>query len=154
MSLEVTEHLGDLGSPREEGSECIVWHLFERKFVTLSIERVDDFFEAHEITDEGQIFAITRLVRVRECARNDVAKFGNVAHVNATHIRIKRKSPADGSVCLLLRSNNAREILVEERRDDECVMSKPGFFHDPIDLGFAGKVRNVELAAADRFDIG
>jgi len=32
-------------------------------------------------------------------------------------------------------------------------MRKPGFLHYPIDLGLAGKVQNVELAAADRFDI-
>ena len=33
-------------------------------------------------------------------------------------------------------------------------MRKPGFLHDPIDLGLAGEVGNVELAAADRFHIG
>ena len=33
-------------------------------------------------------------------------------------------------------------------------MRKPGFLHDPIDLGLAGEVGNVKLAAADRFDVG
>jgi len=33
------------------------------------------------------------------------------------------------------------------------VKLKPGFLHYPIDLGLAGKVRNVELAPADRIDI-
>jgi len=32
-------------------------------------------------------------------------------------------------------------------------MRKPGFLHYPINLGLAGKVGNVELAAADRFCI-
>src|SRR6266849_8448690 len=114
----------------------------------LSIEGLNDFVEAHEITDEWQILAIASLIWVCECSSNDVAKFANVAHVKATHIRIKRKSPAHGSVCLLLRSRNAHKILIEEGRDDERVMSKPGFLHDPINPGLAGKVGNLELAAA------
>src|SRR6266853_797018 len=121
--------------------------------MSLSIQRVDDFVEAHEITDQGEILAITGLVRMCECSRYDVAEFSNVAHVNAAHIRIKRKSPAHGSVCLLLRSKNAHKILVVERRDDEGVMLKPAILHYPIDFGLAGKVGNVELATADRFHI-
>src|SRR5438132_6179732 len=88
-----------------------------------------------------------------ECSSNDVAKFANVAYVKATHIGIKRKSPAHGSVCLLLRSEKAHKILVVAGRDDERMMREPGFLHDPINLGLAGKVGNIELAAADRFDI-
>ena len=122
--------------------------------MSLSIQRVDDFVEAHEVTDEWQILAIACLIRVCECSGHDAAKFANVAHVNATRIWIHRQSPADGSVCLLLRSKNARKVLVEKRRDDERVMRKPGFRHNPINFGLAGKVGNVELAAADRFDIG
>src|SRR5713226_3683040 len=93
------------------------------------------------------------LIWMCECSSNDVAKFANVAHVKATHIGIKRKSPAHGSVCLLLRSKNAHKILVVERRDDERMIDKPGFLDDPINLGLAGEVGNVELAPADRFDI-
>jgi hypothetical protein len=33
------------------------------------------------------------------------------------------------------------------------MMREPGFLHYPINLGLAGKVWNVELAAADCFDI-
>jgi hypothetical protein len=33
------------------------------------------------------------------------------------------------------------------------MMRKPGFLHYPINPGLAGKVGNVELAAADRFYI-
>jgi hypothetical protein len=73
--------------------------------------------------------------------------------VNATLIWINRKSPAQGSVCLLLRSKNAHKVLVVEGRDDERVMLKPGFLDYPINLRLAGKVGNVELAAADRFYI-
>jgi hypothetical protein len=40
-----------------------------------------------------------------------VAKFANIAHVNATHIGIKRKSPPQGSVRLLLRSQSTRKVL-------------------------------------------
>src|SRR5216684_8868534 len=123
------------------------------RIVTLSIERVDNFVEAHEITDEWQILAIACLIWVCERSSNDVAKFVNVAHVKATHIGIKRKSPAHGSVCLLLRSEKAHKILVVAGRDDERMMREPGFLHDPINLGLAGKVGNVELAAADRFYI-
>src|SRR6266403_122839 len=121
--------------------------------MSLSIQRLDDFVEAHEITDEWQILAITCLIWVCECSSNDVAKLANVAHVKATHVGINRKSPAHGSVCLLLRSEKAHKILVVARSDDERMMRKPGFFHDRINLGLAGKVGNVELAAADRFYI-
>src|SRR5437879_12924011 len=58
-----------------------------------------------------------------------------------------------GSICLLLRSHGACEVLVEERRDDERLIRKPRVLDYRIDLGLAGKVWNVELAAADRFDI-
>src|SRR5438093_11606978 len=109
--------------------------------------------EAHYITDEWQILAIACLIWMCECSGNDVAKFANVAHVNATHIRIKRKSPSQGSVCLLLRSQSAHKVPVVEKCDDERVMRKLGFLDYPINLGLAGKVRNVELAAADRFYI-
>src|SRR5690349_17834454 len=93
------------------------------------------------------------LIWVCECSSNDVAKFANVADVKATHIRIKRKSPAHRSVCLLLQNKGAHKALVVRRRDDEAVKLKSCFLHDPINLGLAGKVWNVELAAADRFDI-
>src|SRR6266446_2185118 len=119
--------------------------------MSLSIQRLDDFVEAQEITDEWQILAITCLIWVCECSSNDVAKFANVAHVKATHIGIKRKSPARGSVCLFLRSEKAHKILVVARRDDERMMREPGFLHDPVNLGLSGKVGNVEPAAADRF---
>src|SRR5256886_5138211 len=91
------------------------------------------------------------LIWVCGCSSNDVAKFANVAHVKATHTGIKRKSPAHGSVCLLLWSEKAHKILVVARRDDERMMREPRFLHDPINLGLAGKVGNVEPAAADRF---
>src|SRR5205823_1601076 len=119
--------------------------------MSLSIQRLDDFVEAHEITDEWQILAIACLIRVCECSGNDVAKFANVAHVNATRIWIKRQSPADGSVCLLLRSKNAHKVLVVERRDDECMIRKTGFLDYRINPSLAGKVGSVELAAADPF---
>src|SRR6266478_4450267 len=121
--------------------------------MSLSIQRLDDFVEAHEIADEWQVLAIACLIRVCECSSNDVAKFANVAHVKATHIGIKRKSPAHGSVRLLLRCESALKILVVARRDDERMMRESGFLHDPINPGLAGKVGNVELAAADRFYI-
>ena len=94
------------------------------------------------------------LIRMRECSGNDVAEFTNIAHVNAAHIWTERERPAQGSVGLLLGSQRAKEVLVVKRRDDERVMRKPGCFNDPIDVGLAGRVGNVELAAADRFDIG
>src|SRR5437762_5572517 len=90
------------------------------------------------------------LIGVRECSGHDVTKFRDVAHVNAPHSRIKRESPAHRSVSLFLRSKNADKVLIVERRDDERMIRKPDFFHYPVDLGLAGKVRNVELAAADR----
>ena len=121
--------------------------------MSLPIQRVDDFVEAHEITDKWQILAITCLIRVCEGSSYDVAKFANIAHVNATHIGIKREGPSQGSVCLLLRTHSPRKVLVVERCDDERVMRKPGFLDYPINPGLAGKVGNVELAATDRFYI-
>src|SRR6266404_3421909 len=93
------------------------------------------------------------LIRVREGSSDDVSKFANVAHVKATHIGIKRKSPAHGSVWLLLRSEKAHKILVVARCDDERMMREARFLHDPINPGLAGKVGNVEPAAADRLYI-
>src|SRR6266513_1712978 len=98
--------------------------------MSISIQRLDNFVEAHEITDEWQVLAIACLIWVCECSSNDVAKFANVAHVKATHIGIKRKSPAHGSVCLLLRSEKAHEVLIVARWDDECMMRESGFLHD------------------------
>src|SRR6266403_6197770 len=121
--------------------------------MSLSIQRLDDFVEAHEIADEWQILAIACLIRVCECASHDVSEFVDVAHVNDPQSRIERKSPALGPVRLLLRTKGARKILVVERGDDEGVILKPAVLHYPIDFGLAGKVGNVELATADRFYI-
>jgi hypothetical protein len=90
---------------------------------------------------------------VCERAGHDVAKLGDVAHVNPAHSWINRKSPTQGSVFLLLWSKSAHKVLVVKRRDDERMVHEPCFPHHPVDLGLAGKVGNVELAAADRFDI-
>src|SRR5205809_6626015 len=113
--------------------------------MSLSIEGLNDFIEAHEISDEWQILTIACLIRVCEGAGHDVAEFVDVAHVNDPPSRIKRKSPAHGPVCLLVRSKDARKILVVERRDDEGVILKRGVLHYSIDFGLAGKVGYVEL---------
>jgi hypothetical protein len=94
-----------------------------------------------------QVLAIACLIWMCECSGHDVAKCANVAHVNATHIRIKRKSPAHGSVCLLLRGQSAHKVV------DERMIHKPGFLDYQINLDLVAKVGNVELAAADRFNI-
>src|SRR6185295_19568179 len=106
----------------------------------LSIQGLNDFIKVHEITDEWQILTIACLIRVCECAGRDVAEFVDVAHVNDPQSRIKRKSPAHGSVGPLMRSNGARKVLVVERGDDEGVTLKPAILHYPIDFGLAGKV--------------
>src|SRR5258706_16071433 len=62
-------------------------------------------------------------------------------------------APAHGSVCLLLRSQGAGEVLVEERCDDERMIRKPRFRDHAIDLRLASKVGNVEFTAADCFYI-
>src|SRR6266403_4572929 len=93
------------------------------------------------------------LIGVRERSSYDVTQFCDIAHVNAPHSWIKRESPAHGSVSLFLRTKNADKILIVERRDDEGMIRKPGFFHCPINLGLAGKMRNVKLASADGFHI-
>src|SRR6267143_6552484 len=119
----------------------------------LSIYGLNDFIKAHEISHEWQILTIACLIRMCECAGHDVAEFVDVAHVNDPHNWIKRKSPAHGSVTLLLRSHNAHKVLVVERRDDERMVRKPGLLDYRINPGLAGKVGSVELAAADRFYI-
>src|SRR5258708_20858440 len=93
------------------------------------------------------------LIWVRECSSNDVAKFANVTHVKATHTGIKRKSPAHGSVCLLLRSEKAHKILLVARRDDERMMREPGFLHDRIILDLAGKGATAEPPAPNPLSI-
>src|SRR6266576_1903430 len=120
----------------------------------LSIDGLNDFIEAHEITDEWQILTIACLIRMCECASHDIAEFVDVAHVNDPQRRIERQSPARRPVRLFLRTKGAREILVVERRDDEGGILKPAILHYPIDFGLAGKMGNVELAAADRLYIG
>src|SRR5579862_6579401 len=100
--------------------------------MSLPVQRVEDFIEAHEITDQRQVLAIARLVWMGECAGYDGTKFADVAHMNAAHRGIDRKRPAQGSVRLLLRTRGSHEVLVEERRYDEGVMRKPGVLHDPI----------------------
>src|SRR5258706_4692589 len=101
--------------------------------MSLPIQRVDDFVEAHEITDQGQVLATACLNRVCEGTGYDAADFGDVAHVNAAHSGIERKRPTKGSVFLLLRSSEAYQVLVEEGRDDERMIRKPGLPDDPID---------------------
>src|SRR4029077_21004393 len=93
------------------------------------------------------------LIGVSECSGHDVTKFRNVAHVNAPHSWIKRKSPAHGFVRVFLWTKNADKVLIVERRDDERMIRKPGFSHYPINLGLTSKVGNVKLAFADRFDV-
>ena len=51
MRLEVTERFRYLGGPSKETCVDFLWRLIEREVVTLSIERIDDFIEAHEIAD-------------------------------------------------------------------------------------------------------
>ena len=89
---------------------------------------------------------------MRECSGNDVAEFANITHVNATHIWIERKNPAEGAVCLLLRSESANKVLIREGCDDERMLREARFLDYPINLGLARKVWKVELAA-NRFNI-
>src|SRR6266850_2368744 len=119
----------------------------------LSIQSLNDFIKAHEITDEWQILTIACLIRVCECAGHDVPEFVDVPHVNDPQSRIKRKSPAHGPFRLLMRSKGALKILVVERGDDEGVILKPAILHHPVDFSLAGKVGNVELATAYSFYI-
>src|SRR4029077_13824254 len=93
------------------------------------------------------------LIGVSECSSDDLAKFRNVPHVNAPHCRIKRESPARGSVSLFLHTKNADKVLIVERCDDERMIRKPGLFHYPVDFGFAGEMGNVKLAVAERFHV-
>src|SRR5690349_16143523 len=95
----------------------------------LSIQGLNDFIEAHEITDEWQILTIARLIRMCEGPGHDIAEFVDVAHVNDPQFRIKRKSPAHRPVRLLVRSDGARKILIVERSDDERVILKAGLFY-------------------------
>lgn len=62
---------------------------------SLPFRRVDDFIEAHEITDQRQMLAVSSLIRVSECAGHDVAEFGDVAYVNATYVQINEE-PSPG----------------------------------------------------------
>src|SRR5260370_11770923 len=132
MSLEVPERVCHLDAPGERSSEDVSRDPCEREIVTLSIQGVDDLVEAQQITDEWQILTVAHLIRMREGTGHNVAKLANVSHVNATHIRIKRKRPAHGSVCLFLRSQDARKIAVVEWRDDEGMICEPTSRHASI----------------------
>src|SRR5882757_9467807 len=111
----------------------------------LSIQGLNDFIKAHEITDAWQILTIACLIRMCESAGHDIAEFVDVAHVNYSQSRIKRQRPAHRPVRLLVRTNGTPQILVVERGDDEGVILKPAILHYPIDFGLPGKMGNVEL---------
>jgi hypothetical protein len=51
VGLEVIKGLGYLGGPRKKTGVNFLRDLCVREVVTLSIQRVDDFAEAHEIAD-------------------------------------------------------------------------------------------------------
>ena len=57
--------------------------------MSLPIQRVDDFVEAHKITDQGQVLAIACLVRECECAGNDAADFGDVPLDSGALVKIR-----------------------------------------------------------------
>lgn len=121
--------------------------------MSLSMQSVDDFVEAHEVTDERQILAMACFIRVCEGSSNDVAELADVAHVKDARAWIEREGPASGSVRLLLRSQSADEVLVIERRDDIRAILKAGLPHDLVDPRLAREVRNMQLAAADCFHV-
>jgi len=153
IGFEVREHLSDFGSAREKVCEHFLRDLLEREFVPLPIERDEDFVEAHEIADQRQMLAVSRQLRVRERAGDDVAEFTNIAHVNDARCGIDRQCPAQRAIRLFLRRRRTGEVLVVKRRDNEGVIRKAGLPHDLLGLGFVREVRNVELAAADCLDI-
>src|ERR1700719_3835366 len=99
------------------------------------------------------MLAMACLIGVSERSSDDVPKFRNVPHVDASHSWVQRESPTCGPVRLFLRTKNAAKVLIVERRDHERIIRKPGFFHDPINLGLASEMRNVKLASADCFHI-
>jgi len=111
--------------------------------MSLSIQRVDDLVEAQEVADQRQMFAVPREFRLRECTDHDVAEFGDVAHVNDALLRIERQRPTHGPIRLLLRSHYAEQILIEERRDHECVVRESSLLHDALALCFVAYLTDV-----------
>src|ERR1700686_2856078 len=93
------------------------------------------------------------LIRVSKRTGDETTKFGYVTHVYAPHCWVQRHGPTNRSVGLFLRTKNADKVLIVERRDDERVIRKAGFFHDSSNFGLAGEMWNVQLAFADRFDV-
>jgi hypothetical protein len=51
VRLKVSKRFCYFDSPRKETREDFLWHLIEREAVTLLLQRIDDFIEAHEISD-------------------------------------------------------------------------------------------------------
>jgi len=88
MGFPVTEHLGNFVCSRKGTDEAFLWDLVVRKVMPLSIQGLNDFIKAHEITYEWQMLTIACLVRVCECAGHDIAEFVDVAHVNDPQCRI------------------------------------------------------------------
>src|SRR5260370_14168463 len=111
MDLEVSNRRCRLSRTRKERSENFCGDLFEREFMSLPIQRVDDFVEAHKITDEGQILAVPCLIRVCEGTGHDVAEFSDVVHVDATHSRVYRKTPPHYPAFLPVRIQCAHNVL-------------------------------------------
>ena len=99
------------------------------------------------------MFAVSREFRLRECTNHNLAELGNVAHVNDALLWIEGQRPTNGPIRLLLRSHYAEQILIEERRDHECVVRESGLPHDAVALCFVREMRDIEFAAADRLHI-
>ena len=87
---------------------------------------------------------------MRECTGHDRAEFGDVAHVNDALLRIERQRPTHGPIRLLLRSQYTEQILIEERRNHECVVRESSLpLYAALDLCFVREMQDIELAAAD-----
>src|SRR5882724_5351900 len=95
------------------------------------------------------MFTLPRELRLRECTDYDRAEFGDVAHVNDAPVRIEWQRPTGGPIRLLLRRHYAEQILIEEGRDHECVVSESSLAHDAVAQCFVREMRDTELAAAD-----
>src|SRR5258708_13791340 len=63
ISFEVPERLCRLGGSRKGGSKGFRGHLFECELVTLLIQIVDDFVDAHKTSDEPHTLAVDYLIR-------------------------------------------------------------------------------------------
>jgi len=116
--------------------------VLERDPVALLIQGSDDFVEAQETANQGQMLAVPREFRLHERARATMRPSSVMSPIwMEAPLRIKRSAQPTAPSGCFLRSHLANQVLVIERGDHERVVRKSGFAHDAFDFRLGREMR-------------